>query len=195
MDKMHDYPSELPGGLAYQKPKPIPDDLYLTTELHLGSGTALPAPAPAQPAAVSASWRFPITMECSVLSADLQAYLSGSAAAFAGSDLTLTLSDPQGTELQTMHLGRTGSGTSDASSTWNATQKQTSSTTFALPTGNYTLSLTGTSMDATVHVAAHVDYYASYDEMKISHHLHKTPLCGRYGNGNDVGESQPPGSI
>ncbi|MEA3142705.1 MAG: hypothetical protein QOG31_29 [Thermoplasmata archaeon] len=198
----HAFPTELPGGVAYQKPVYIPPSFSNSTTAQFGVALAglpgAPAPAPQPPGGVDFSWAFPVEQGCAVRGFDLVGTLAGSAASLAATDLTVNILAPDGTSLFPGHLGR-DPGTPTAAQTtvhWslNASRMYGENTFAGLPPPNgvYHFQASGTAAQSQLSLSVHVNYWGSYDELRYMHRLHKYPLCGKYGQGTDGLESKAP---
>jgi hypothetical protein len=194
--RMHEFRAERVGGLPYMAPVVIPSDLDTTTVIPIGSGgTPLPVPgAPAPVASVVKEWRFPVELACAARTIRLTAVLGGTAATPGLTSLDIAITDPTGANRANLQLGSSGDPrTATTVVAWNETQAIGADGSFSgIPQGNYTVAISGHSVEASLHLQAQVDYFGSYDEMKLSHKVHKTPLCGLYGNGNNGFPSSPP---
>lgn len=182
-DRMHGFAAEAPGGFSYEAPIPIPDDLVATRNLALGTDDA-----------VAASWNFFLDNPCAARTATLRAQLSGDSVANLLTQLTVNVNDPQGDPVASFQLGRRESASEGAQTEgqWSSGYTFPNGVAGALLRGNYTVSVSGTSVEANVLLTATVDYYDTYEQIKLDHKVNGRPLCGLYGNGNNSLEQDPP---
>jgi manganese oxidase len=192
-EHLHPYKAELPGGFPYEEPRFLPRDRDLYHSADLGAAPQAPVPgAPAPVAGASVQWSFPVELACATQTVMVRAELSGSQAALSASQLTVTIRDPAGTTVFSGPLGRDASNQVQTVAQWLERQAG-AEPSFNLPAGNYTVAVAGSAALVGLALEAHVDYFDSTDEMKVSHRLHKTPYCGTYGNvGNNNGAKVPP---
>lgn len=185
-DKMHTGSAELAGGRDYEDPIFLPGDQTRSKVYSFGTSAGIPG-APV-PTGVSATWTFDVDVPCGLRYLRLNADLSGLTATPAGSQITLTVEKPNGQggheALGTLQLGRASDATApartQAEGQWNQTLANQQ---FLLPEGEYRVRLSGTALEATVHMQVLMDYYASWDEQLYHHRVDGTPRCGDYGRG------------
>ncbi|MEA3204180.1 MAG: hypothetical protein QOI63_1860 [Thermoplasmata archaeon] len=199
----HEFPSELPGGVGYQKPVYIPQSFSNATTVALGTTAPAGLPAPVPPTAatsgVAVDWAFPVEQGCAVSSFDLVATLSGAtSASLSGTDLPIQVVAPDGSQRFSAHLGRDPDDpkSSQATAHWslNASRMYGENTFAGLPPpdGVYHFQASGTAAQSQLSLSVHVNYWGSYDELRAMHRLHKYPLCGKYGQGTDGLETKAP---
>ncbi|MEK6985600.1 MAG: multicopper oxidase domain-containing protein [Candidatus Thermoplasmatota archaeon] len=181
------FPSELPGGFPYQEPVYIPDDVDIVQRFALGTSQSTPVPTTVT-APVSKTLTFNVELPCAVKEMRVSAYLGGLSAGAGLTNLQVVVADPDGGESVPMRLGG-----SPPNPTMEGTYNITGPAAQKLPQGNYTIRITGTTVEADLMVTADVDYYGSFDEIKYLHKLDKSiALCGTYGNGTDGLETKAP---
>lgn len=196
-DQMHAFPQEKPGGFPYMPDVEPPVDRTFADTIFVGAGAAPPVPGlPAPSPAVRESRPFVVEMACAVKSITFVARLDGSAAAMNAAQLRVNITDPLNRVRlnEPLGLNQASPGTPKRTAPYADAQNETSSGVFTLPTGNWTVSVGGTGAQVVVSLSTHIDYYASWDEQRASHHLLKTPICGPYGFGSQgrVVGSPPP---
>ncbi|MEA3191580.1 MAG: hypothetical protein QOD77_2162 [Thermoplasmata archaeon] len=181
-DQMHGFAAESPGGLPYMPPVPIPDDLVTSRQLPLGTSQE-----------VAAAWSFPIENPCAVRTATLRAELQGDTLSNILTQLTLDLMDPEGDPVARLTLGRKQAQEQpQTEDEWTGEYTFPNKLPGALLKGDYNVTVAGTSVEVTVLLTATVDYYDSYEQIRLDHKLNGRPLCGTYGQGNDGLEPDPP---
>jgi FtsP/CotA-like multicopper oxidase with cupredoxin domain len=187
---MHAFQDSLPGGIAYAKPVYMPQDYRNLVQYNLG--TAAPAPVPGTPpptSGVSQDVRFPVELPCAVKSIRVEAFLQADPVAARASQLTVvvvnTTSGGSKPVSQTLNLGADPSSPAGAPITdanWTAAGFEKGVVLFAK--GNYTIQVRGTAASAAITLQVLVDYWDSFDQQKLQHHLvPATPLCGPFGDG------------
>lgn len=196
---VHKFPMELPGGIPYMADVHPPADRTFADSVFVGAAAASPAEVPGLPppgdaalSGVQETRGFEVEMACAVKSIELVARLDGTQAAMAASQLGLALRDPGSTTPR--REAALGFNQADPSQPiqevryrfeQNATQDAAGTTFYSLPQGNWSIQVTGSAAQVLVTLSTHIDYYGSWEEQRENHHLHQTPLCGRYGYGHD----------
>jgi FtsP/CotA-like multicopper oxidase with cupredoxin domain len=193
---LHPFPVELPGGQPYQARVYLPGDFSNSTAFQMGATLASPVPgtAPA-PAPFDATWTFPVELACAVNTIEVDARLTGGNAAtdqLAHLDVSVLAPDGQpaaGFEPNHFTLGPAAPGES-------AVRQGHASVNFTnakdLQQGAYKVTVSGQGAASTLALGVRVNYYASFDEVRFMHRLHKIPLCGTYGAGSNGIEVKAP---
>lgn len=172
--------AELPGGFGYQKPVFMPNDYTNSTIVQLNPSAGQ---IPSGNADVHATWDFPVELPCAVQSVVVDVNLEGSPVGLALSSLDVALLDPNGTAKAAAVLDRENPRAtlringSIPGSPFPQTEK-----------GTYTLDVSGSGVQVSLHAKVKVDYYGSFEEMKRLHQVDKQTyplLCGKYGNGTE----------
>lgn len=177
LDRMHSFKAELPATGPPGCELRLPGDFVNATSVAL-KGLQAPAPAPTLPAGamlpapVSASWAFPVELVCGVKRLEFRAALSSSAANSPHPDngLDVVLSDTRGQEVARIALG---GGVSEGRYVLEREGLQQLS---PVP-GNYTVQVSGQSVQGDLTMFALVDYHANFEETKRDHLRFKVGGC------------------